>query len=105
VKDGKVAGAFQPTGVWYLAGGNTCVYSNPKAALGETKHVVQTSNRRFRDNGLLISRKLTSGQSEVRIRDRFTPVPIPLFRAAAQEGQFTIDGPGGIGESCGSPWQ
>jgi Protein of unknown function (DUF2961) len=79
VKDGKVTGGFKPAGVWYLAGGNTCVYSNPKGELGATQHVVQTSNRRFRDDEFLIPRKLTSGQSEVRIRIRFTPVRIPLF--------------------------
>jgi hypothetical protein len=79
VKDGKAAGGFKPAGVWYLAGGNTCVYSNPKGELGATQHVVQTSNRRFRDDEFLIPRKLTSGQSEVRIRVRFTSVPIPLF--------------------------
>jgi hypothetical protein len=40
---------------------------------------VQTSNRRFRDDEFLLPRKLTSGQAEVRIRVRFTPVAIPLF--------------------------
>ena len=79
VKDGKVAGGFKPAEVWYLAGGNTCVYSNPKRELGATQHVVETSNRRFRDDEFLLSRKLTSGHSEVRIRVRFTPLPIPLF--------------------------
>jgi hypothetical protein len=79
VKDGKVAGSFKPAGVWYLAGGNTCVYSNPKGELGATQHVVQTSNRRFRDDEFLLPRQLTRGQSEIRIRVRFTPVRIPLF--------------------------
>ena len=79
VKDGKMAGAFKPAGVWYLTGANTCVYSNPKEELGATLHMVQTSNRRFRDDEFLIARKLTDGQSEIRIRVRFTPVKIPLF--------------------------
>ncbi len=79
VKGGKVAGAFRPAGVWYLAGGNTCVYSNPKGELGATQHIVQTSNRRFRDDEFLVSRKLTEGRSEIRLRIKFTPAPIPLF--------------------------
>jgi hypothetical protein len=79
VKDGKLAGAFKPAGVWYLAGGNTCVYSNPKDELGATQHIAQTSNRRFRDDEFMLPRKLTEGRSEIRLRIRFTPVRIPLF--------------------------
>ena len=78
VRDGKVAGAFKPAGVWYLAGANTCVYSNPKDELGATQHVVQTSNRRFRDDEFLVPRKLTRGRSDVRLRIKFTPVQLPL---------------------------
>jgi D-arabinan exo alpha-(1,3)/(1,5)-arabinofuranosidase (non-reducing end) len=81
-KDGKAVGAFKPAGIWYLAGANTCVYSNPKGELGATQHAVQTSNRRFRDDEFLVPRKLTRGRSEVRVRIRFKPVPIPLFPGA-----------------------
>jgi hypothetical protein len=66
-------------GVWYLAGSNTCVYSNPPTELGETQHIVQTSNRRFRDDEFLIPRDLTEGRSAIRIRIQFTPVNRPLF--------------------------
>lgn len=66
-------------GVWYLAGANTCVYSDPKGELGETLHNVQTSNRRFRDDEFLIPRELTRGRSEIRVRVKFTPVNRPLF--------------------------
>jgi hypothetical protein len=68
-----------PAGIWYLAGGNTCVYSNPKDELGPAQHVVQTSNRRFRDDEFLVPRALTAGRSELRVRVKFTPVAIPLF--------------------------
>jgi hypothetical protein len=71
--------AWAPAGVWYLAGSNTCVYSNPKEELGATQHVVQTSNRRFRDDEFLVPRALTEGRSAVRVRVRFTPVKRPLF--------------------------
>ena len=66
-------------GIWYLAGANTCIYSNPKEELGATQHNVQTSNRRFRDDEFIISRKHTQGKSSIRVRIKFTPVETPLF--------------------------
>jgi hypothetical protein len=74
---------WKTAGVWYLAGSNTCVYSNPKEELGATQHVVQTSNRRFRDDEFLVPRALTEGRSAVRVRVRFTPVKRPLFAGRA----------------------
>jgi len=71
--------AWKPAGVWYTAGSNTCVYSNPKDELGATQHVAQTSNRRFRDDEFLVPRELTEGRSTVRVRVKFTPVKRPLF--------------------------
>ena len=79
VTNGKVVKNFEPAGIWYLAGSSTCVYSNPKEELGPTQHIVQTSNRRFRDDEFLVSRNLTKGRSEIRVRLKFTPVAIPLF--------------------------
>lgn len=66
-------------GIWYLAGSNTVVYSNPKDELGATQHIVETSNRRFRDDEFLISRKLTAGRDAVWVRIKFTPVNRPLY--------------------------
>jgi hypothetical protein len=68
-----------PAGIWYLAGSNTCVYSNPKDELSATQHIVQTSNRRFRDDEFLIPRKLTAGRKSIRIRILYTPVNRPLY--------------------------
>jgi hypothetical protein len=73
---------WKPAGIWYLAGGNTCVYSNPRAELGATEHNVQTSNRRFRDDEFLIPRKLTEGKHSIRVKVRFAPVNRPLFPGA-----------------------
>lgn len=70
---------WQLAGTWYLAGSNTCVYSNPKEELGATQHVVETSNRRFRDDEFLISRKLTRGRKAIWVRIKFTPVNRPLY--------------------------
>jgi hypothetical protein len=83
VADASRPGEREPewklAGVWYLAGSNTCVYSNPKEELGATQHHVQTSNRRFRDDEFLVPRALTEGRSAIRLRIQFTPVRRPLF--------------------------
>jgi hypothetical protein len=78
ILDGK---AWKPAGVWYLAGSNTCVFSNPgnRQELGATQHVVETSNRRFRDDEFLLPRALTAGKRSIRVRVKFTPVATPLF--------------------------
>jgi hypothetical protein len=78
VKNGK-PGKFKPAGIWYVAGGNTCVYSNPKDELGATQHIMQTSNRRFREDEFLLPLELTAGRSEICVRVRFMPVTVPLF--------------------------
>ena len=70
---------WKPAGIWYLAGANTCIYSNPKDELGAAQHTVQTSNRRFRDDEFLVARDLTEGRSSIRVRIKFTPVSRPLF--------------------------
>jgi hypothetical protein len=70
---------WKPAGIWYLAGANACIYSNPREELGATQHIVQTSNRRFRDDEFLVPRDLTEGRSSIRVRVKFTPVNIPLF--------------------------
>lgn len=70
---------WEPAGIWYLAGSNTCIYSNPKDELGATEHNVQTSNRQFRQDEFLIARALTERRSTIRVRIKFTPVKAPLF--------------------------
>lgn len=78
-KPASVQMIWKPVGVWYLAGSNTCVYSNPKGEMDRALHVVQTSNRRFRDDEFLLPIALTKGRSAIRIQIRFTPVRRPLF--------------------------
>jgi hypothetical protein len=76
---GDEASDWKPAGIWYLAGSNTCVYSDPKGELGETQHIVVTSNRQFRDDEFLLPVELTKGRSKIRVRVKFTPVNRPLF--------------------------
>jgi hypothetical protein len=71
--------SWQLAGIWYLAGSNTCVYSNPKQELGAAEHKVEASNRRFRDDEFLIPRVLTQGRKTIWVRVQFTPVNRPLF--------------------------
>ena len=71
--------AWKPAGVWYLAGSNTCVYSNPKGELDPTEHHVEVSDRRFRDDEFLLPLELTQRRSAIRVRVKFSPVHIPLF--------------------------
>jgi Protein of unknown function (DUF2961) len=75
----KPKSEWKLAGIWYLAGSNTCVYSNPKDELGAAEHNVETSNRRFRDDEFLISRDLTRGRKTIWVRIKFTPVNRPLF--------------------------
>jgi hypothetical protein len=76
--DGTATSEFKLAGVWYLAGSNACVYSNPREELGATEPNVITSNRRFRDDEFLIGRDLTRGRKAIRVRVKFTPVNVPL---------------------------
>ena len=83
----EATGSWRPAGTWYLAGANTCVYSNPKSETGATQHIVQTSNRRFRDDEFLVPRSLTQGRSSMRVRIKFAPANIPLFPGRPTGGQ------------------
>ncbi len=82
---------WKPAGIWYLAGSNTSVFSNPSGELGATQHVVQTSNRRFRDDEFLLPLALTQGRKSIRIRVKFTPVLRPLFSGYTPPGYALQD--------------
>jgi Protein of unknown function (DUF2961) len=76
---GQDESSWKRAGTWYLAGSNTCVYSNPREELGAAQHIVQTSNRRLREDEFLLPLALTRGRQAIRVRVRFTPVVRPLF--------------------------
>ena len=62
---------WQEAGTWYTAGGNTVVFGDPRVIpdakrkqhveLAPPAHVVQTSNRRWRDDEFLLPTRLTRG--------------------------------------------
>ena len=70
---------WEHAGTWYLAGANTCVYSDPKGELDKRLYHVQTSNRRFRDDEFLLPQKLTQNRSAIRVRIKFVPVDQDLY--------------------------
>ncbi len=78
---------WKPAGVWYLAGSNSVLYSNPSDELGETHHKVETSNRRFRDDEFLIPRALTQGRKAIWVRVKFAPANHPLYPGRPLEEQ------------------
>lgn len=60
-------------GIWYLAGSNTCLFSNPAGELDKRTFKIQTSDRRFRDDEFLIPATLTRGKDSLKIRIKFIP--------------------------------
>lgn len=69
-------------GIWYLAGSNTCVYSNPGKELDGPAYQIETSDRRFRDDEFLISSKLTRGLKRLKVKLLFVPSNRKLYPGA-----------------------
>jgi hypothetical protein len=95
VADDRDGASFGRAGTWYLAGSNTSVYSNPPGELDPSVPVLETSDRRFRDDEFLIPRRLTEGRATVRVRIVFEPSMkpvqpgLPLASAAWSELRYT----------------
>jgi Protein of unknown function (DUF2961) len=83
VADDTPGASFAPAGTWYLAGSNRCVYSNPPGELDAPSPQIETSNRQWRDDELLLPRALTSGRSAIRLRIQFVPGAQPLVPGAS----------------------
>ena len=70
---------WQKAGIWYLAGSNTCIFSDPPGELEPRLLRTKTSNRRLRDDEFLIPASLTRGKETVRIRIKCLPDTRELF--------------------------
>lgn len=80
---------WQEAGTWYTAGGNPAVFGDPLGLpkeqlkehpeLAAPAHIVWPSNRRWREDEFMLSRKLTEGRPMIRVRLEFQPVDLPLF--------------------------
>ena len=79
VADDRPDAPFEEVGLWYTAGSNTVVFSNPKPETGPAQHVVQTSNRRWREDEFLLPRRATQGRASIRVKIEFVPRDIALF--------------------------
>jgi hypothetical protein len=66
-------------GTWYLAGSNTCLYSDPAGELDNRLLRTETSNRRFRDDEFLIPLSLTANKLAIRVKVKFVPNNQELF--------------------------
>lgn len=72
-------GEWEKAGIWYLAGSNTAMFSNPPGELERRLYKTQTSNRRFRDDEFLIPARLTENRSAIRVKIKFIPDQQELF--------------------------
>lgn len=75
--DGKEK--WEKAGIWYLAGSNTALYSDPPGELEPQISCTETSNRRFRDDEFMISERLTKHKSAIKIKIKFIPNQQTLF--------------------------
>ena len=75
---------FQPAGTWLTAGSNRCNFSWPASGeLGASEQHLETVNRRFRDDEMLLPPQLTRGRSAIRVRFVFRPVGKPVYPGLA----------------------
>ncbi len=79
VADDRPDAPFVSVGAWLTAGSNRCVFSWPKDERGALAPAVQESNRRWREDELLLPRSLTAGRSRIRVRFVFAPKNTPLL--------------------------
>ena len=65
VRSCATANEWSDAGIWFTAGSNTVVFSDPHNETGapNSAEVVQTSNRRFRQEEFLLAAGLTAGCS------------------------------------------
>jgi len=83
VSDDRDGAPFVRAGTWYAAGSNSVVYANAAAETGADPGVVQTSDRRWREDEMLLPRALTEGRDAIRIRLVFVPTAKPLVPGGA----------------------
>lgn len=70
---------WKSAGMWYTAGSDFSVFSNPLEETGDTDHIVQSSNRRFKEEEFLVPLELTKRKSAIAVRLRFRPIHRRLF--------------------------
>jgi hypothetical protein len=66
--NGDAGMPFVSAGTWYLAGSNTCAFVDAPTETGVVAPTVETSDRRWREDELILPRALTRGRSRIRVR-------------------------------------
>ncbi len=79
VAGGDTDGEWEKAGTWYLAGSNTCLYSDPGGELEKRLLRTKTSNRRLRDDEFLIPADLTKSKDKIKVKIKFVPNEQELF--------------------------
>jgi hypothetical protein len=82
IADDRDGAPYVRAGVWSAAGGATCLYSNPPGELDPPQRVVETADRRWREDEFLVPPALTAGRARIRVQVRFTPASAPLYPGA-----------------------
>jgi hypothetical protein len=80
---------WEPAGIWYTAGSNTCVFGDPRelpesertghVEVAAPASIPKTSNRRWRDDEFLLPVELTRHRDRIRVKFEFDPLEAPLF--------------------------
>lgn len=70
---------WERVGIWYLAGSNTCIYSDPRGELDSRFLKAQTSNRQLRDDEFMVPARLTVGKKAIKLKFKFIPNNQELF--------------------------
>jgi Protein of unknown function (DUF2961) len=78
IADDAPSAPFVRAGVWSTPGSDIDVYSNPPGELDPGAPLIQSSNRRWREDEFLVARALTEGRSAIRVRLTYTPRGLPL---------------------------
>jgi hypothetical protein len=66
-------------GTWHTAGSTTSVYSNPPGELDAPTPIIQTVDRRWREDELLLPRSLTEGRSSIYLELHDVPGARPVL--------------------------
>ncbi len=68
VADDRDDAPFELAGIWHLAGSNRCVWVPSPGELATVPPILQESNRRFREDELIVPSRLTRGRARIRVR-------------------------------------
>jgi len=90
VKSQDTKNTWQFVGIWFLAGSNSCIYSNPPLELDPIQNITQISNRRFRDDEFFVSGEFTANSELVDFQILFIPTEKGPINTAWSEIKYQV---------------